>query len=114
MTYVKSPLNYTGGKYKLLGQIIPLFPNNIDTFVDLFCGGCNVGINVEAKSVICNDKEQAVIDLMRYFNSNEVNDIIVEIEKVIEKYGLTDTYRNGYEFYGCNSSSGVAKINKDG
>lgn len=114
MKYVKSPLNYTGGKYKLLGQIIPLFPNNIDTFVDLFCGGCNVGINVEAKSVICNDKEQAVIDLMRYFNSNEVNDIIVEIEKVIEKYGLTDTYRNGYEFYGCNSSSGVAKINKDG
>ena len=34
--YVKSPLNYTGGKYKLLPQIVPLFPEGIDTFVDLF------------------------------------------------------------------------------
>lgn len=25
-TYIKSPLNYTGGKYKLLPQIIPLLP----------------------------------------------------------------------------------------
>jgi adenine-specific DNA-methyltransferase len=37
--YVKSPLNYTGGKYKLLSQILPLFPNEIDTFIDLFGGG---------------------------------------------------------------------------
>ena len=47
--YIKSPLNYTGGKYKLLEQIIPLFPPNIDTLVDLFAGGCNVTVNVEAK-----------------------------------------------------------------
>ena len=33
---VKSPLNYTGGKYKLLNQIIPIFPNDLDLFVDLF------------------------------------------------------------------------------
>ena len=42
---IQSPLNYTGGKYKLLPQILPLFPKEIDCFVDLFCGGCNVGIN---------------------------------------------------------------------
>ena len=114
MDYVKSPLNYTGGKYKLLKQIIPLFPSNINTFVDLFAGGCNVGVNVEANRIICNDLENHVIELMYYFNSNAAEDIIIEIEKVIEEYGLTDTYRNGYEFYGCNSSDGVAKINKDG
>ena len=34
--YIKSPLNYVGGKYKLLPQILPLFPKNIDTFIDLF------------------------------------------------------------------------------
>lgn len=39
MNYIKSPLNYTGGKYKLLPQILPLLPNNIDTFIDLFWGG---------------------------------------------------------------------------
>ena len=26
MSYIQSPLNYTGGKYKLLPQIEPLFP----------------------------------------------------------------------------------------
>lgn len=114
MTYVKSPLNYTGGKYKLLGQIIPLFPSNINTFVDLFTGGCNVAINVEANKIICNDLENHVIGLMRYLNSNEASDIIVEIENIIERYGLSDTYRNGYEFYGCDSSKGVAKVNKEG
>ncbi|MCR4559278.1 MAG: DNA adenine methylase, partial [Bacteroidales bacterium] len=44
--FVQSPLNYIGGKYKLLPQILPYFPQKINTFVDLFCGGCNVGINV--------------------------------------------------------------------
>ena len=38
---VKSPLNYTGGKFKLLPQILPLISNKIDTFIDLFCGGGN-------------------------------------------------------------------------
>lgn len=39
--YIKSPLNYVGGKYKLLPQILPLFPKNIDTCIDLFGGWTN-------------------------------------------------------------------------
>lgn len=39
MEYVKSPLNYTGGKYKLLPQLLELFPKQVNTFVDLFAGG---------------------------------------------------------------------------
>ena len=38
MSYIKSPLNYVGGKYKLLPQIVPLFPEKIHTFIDLFGG----------------------------------------------------------------------------
>ena len=41
--YIKSPLNYVGGKYRLLKQIIPLFPKEIDTFVDLFSGELMLG-----------------------------------------------------------------------
>ena len=41
--YLKSPLNYTGGKYKLLPVIEPLFPKNIRYFVDLFAGGACFG-----------------------------------------------------------------------
>ena len=43
---IKSPLNYTGGKYKLLPQILPYFPSNINTFVDMFCGGINTSLLV--------------------------------------------------------------------
>ena len=44
---IKSPLNYTGGKYKLLPQLLPIIlplphKNEINTFVDLFTGGGNV------------------------------------------------------------------------
>ena len=53
--YIKSPFNYTGGKFKLLPQILPLFPKEIDTFVDLFGGGANVSLNVDADVIIYND-----------------------------------------------------------
>lgn len=29
--YFKSPMNYIGNKYKLLEQIVPIFPKNIGT-----------------------------------------------------------------------------------
>ena len=55
---IKSPLNFTGGKYKLLDQIIPLFPKNISTMIDLFSGGSNVGVNIEANKIISIDNQR--------------------------------------------------------
>ena len=54
-TLIKSPLNYTGGKYKLLPQILSFFPEKVHFFIDLFCGGGNVGINVPADYTLYND-----------------------------------------------------------
>lgn len=35
-----SPILYTGSKRRLINKgLIDLFPNNIDTFIDLFTGG---------------------------------------------------------------------------
>ena len=84
---IQSPLNYTGGKYKLLPQILPLFPKDIDVFVDLFCGGCNVGINVDCNRVIY---------------------------KIIEKYNLSLVSEHGYDYYGCESSKGLGNYNREG
>ena len=58
---IQSPLNYTGGKYKLLPQILPLFPEEINTFVDLFTGGCNVAVNVNANKIIANDMSHNIV-----------------------------------------------------
>lgn len=36
--YCKNPFNYIGAKYKLLPQILPLFPDKIPILFDLFGG----------------------------------------------------------------------------
>lgn len=97
MTYVKSPLNYTGGKYKLLKQIIPLFPENINTFVDLFAGGCNVGINVEANHIVCNDIEKCVIDLFKSWNVLSSEEALATLKETIDKYQLSKTNEEGFK-----------------
>lgn len=94
--YICSPLNYIGGKYKLLSQIIPLFPVNINRFVDLFCGGCNVGINTPAKSILFNDNLKYLIDLYICFQKNEIKDVLAHIENRIKEYSLTLTNETGY------------------
>lgn len=93
---IKSPLNYIGGKFKLLKQILPLFPSEIDTFVDLFSGGANVGINVEAKHYIFNDMNNRINEMFRYFAKQEVEDLIGSIRKRIAEYDLTKENEEGY------------------
>ena len=94
---IKSPLNYTGGKYKLLPQILPYFPNDINTFVDLFCGGCNVGINIKANNIICNDSNKVVIDLMHNWNRLNSEQALKILEQTINKYNLSKTNEEGFK-----------------
>ena len=94
---IKSPLNYTGGKYKLLPQILPYFPNDINTFVDLFAGGCNVGINIKANNIICNDINKVVIDLMHNWNRLNSEQALKILEQTINKYNLSKTNEEGFK-----------------
>lgn len=95
--YIKSPLNYTGGKHKLLSQIIPYFPVKIRTFVDLFAGGYNVGINIDvADSFIVNDINNYLIEILQFLYVNELESIINKIEERILIYGLSKDNSDGY------------------
>ena len=93
---ISSPMNYIGGKYKLLPQILTLFPKNIETFVDLFCGGCNVGINVTAKKIIFNDNLTYLIELYRKFDSLNIEEILNHIDNRINQFNLSLTNKDGY------------------
>jgi adenine-specific DNA-methyltransferase len=110
---IQSPLNYTGGKFKLLSQILPNFPKNIDTLVDLFCGGCNIGINVVADRVIFNDSSPYLLYLYNTFKNLGKDTVLRMIDEVIEKYGLSRVSEKGYEFYGCDSSAGLGGFNRE-
>ncbi len=94
--FIKSPLNYTGGKYKILSPIFEILPEKAGTFVDLFAGGFNVGINVNAKKIICNDQIHYIIDLYKYFQANNVEDVITDIKERITKYQLSQDNVDGY------------------
>lgn len=93
---ISSPMNYIGGKYKLLPQILPLFPDNINTFVDLFCGGCSVGINISAKKIIFNDNLSYLIDLYKQFDSLPKEDVFHHVENRIKQFNLSLTNKDGY------------------
>lgn len=109
---IASPLNYTGGKAKLLEQIKPLFPLQINNFIDLFCGGCNVGINVEAGKYLYNDINSELIGLFKTLQTVDIKDLLKDLNRLIKKYELSNTDKNGYEFYGTNSNDGLADYNK--
>lgn len=110
--FAKSPLNYVGGKYKLLNQLTKKFPSEVNTFVDYFCGGGNVGVNINAKKVIAVDKEKYLINVLNLFKNYSYTDIIDKLDNIIEKYKLSNTYINGYDYYKCDSSSGLGSYNK--
>ena len=110
--FVKSPLNYTGGKTRLLPQILPLFPSKIDTFVDLFCGGANVGINIDADHIVYNDYNGSVIGLLELFSKYDYDTISGEVEKIIKRYGLSESSTYRYKHYGCESRDGLCSFNK--
>lgn len=110
--YIKSCLNYVGGKYKLLGEILRLFPDDMSTFVDLFGGGFNVGVNVKAEHTIYNDICTQVVDLLKHFYETDYKDIHEKILETITSYGLSRSDINGYKNYGCDSSNGLGNYNK--
>ena len=95
--FLKSPLNYVGGKYKLLPQLLEYFPKEINTFVDMFSGGFNVGINVDSKKTICNDINSFIIDLYKELYKEPINNVLGHIQNRIDEYGLSKENEEGFK-----------------
>lgn len=100
---IKSPLNYVGGKHKLLPQILPIFPDCINNFVDLFSGGCNVVANVHAASRFANDINYHIIDIYKTIQDMPIEDILCYIDDTVNKFQLTKedeaAYKNFRDHY---------------
>ena len=93
---IKSPLNYTGGKYKLLPQILPYFPSNINTFVDMFCGGLNVSANVKCKKIIANDLDEHVVGIYKSLKEYDIETIESWIGTWMKMYELSNSNEEMY------------------
>ncbi|HEM2101802.1 TPA: DNA adenine methylase, partial [Listeria monocytogenes] len=95
VTY-ESPLNYIGSKSKMIAEMKPLMPSEIDKFVDLFGGGFNVGINIKSQKTIYNDTNWIVKDLVKSFSKYETYDYLMYIQRMIKKFGLEASNRESY------------------
>lgn len=73
-------------------QILPLFPKNIGTFVDLFGGGGEVSFNSDAKRVIYNDKCKQLVNIFNNLDSDFLN----EVEKKIEEWNLSKSNKEEF------------------
>ena len=119
MKFVKSPLNYTGNKYRILDQIYPHFPKNKTNMIDLFCGGATVGVNSDFHKITFIDHNPIVINLIRFLIKFDIENLISELSKLTDLYGLSNSYMNSYSIYKddsnkSNPNNGLKKYNEKG
>ena len=91
----RSPLFYVGDKYKLMKQLINLFPEKIDDFYEPFVGGGTVFLSIEAKKYHLNDIDKNLINIHRLLieSSNSPNNFFKKVEKIIQKYNLSRSFK---------------------
>ncbi len=92
----RSPLFYVGDKYRLMKQLVDLFPREINNFYEPFVGGGTVFLNVEAKKYFLNDIDKHLVNIHKFLISNakEPEKFFEDVEKVIRKYKLSHSYKN--------------------
>jgi len=91
----RSPLFYVGDKYKLMKQLISLFPKEIDNFYEPFVGGGTIFLNIEAKKYCLNDIDRNLIDIHKWLieNSNNPEKFFKKTERVIYRHNLSRSYK---------------------
>ena len=88
--------DYIGNKYRIIAQIQKWFPNDIDTMLDLFCGGCDVSINTPAQKHIANDINLYLIQILDQFKSLGAEKTLEYIYATIEDRHLSKDNEQAY------------------
>lgn len=91
----RSPLFYVGDKYRLMKQLVNLFPQEIDNFFEPFVGGGTVFLNIKANKYYLNDNDKNLINIHRFLisSSNNPNLFFKNVERIIKRYHLSRSYK---------------------
>lgn len=108
---MRSPLNYLGGKSKLVGKIVPMIPADHECYCEAFAGGAWVLFGKErSQCEVINDldKELATFwrvlqnhmeEFLRYFKHAVVSRELFELENRKDPTTLTDIQRACRYYY---------------
>lgn len=86
--YKRSPIFYMGNKHKLLKYLIPLFPEQCDTFVDLFGGSGVVCMNYKGAKSIYNEFNKNIVELIKMIVNNSPKELNDYWNDKIKQYNL--------------------------
>lgn len=92
----ESPLNYIGNKTRVITEIRKNLPDGTDSFIDAFGGGFNVGINISSESVIYNEYNHFVKELIESFRHYDTFSYIVYMKKMIQRFELKHGDKESY------------------
>ena len=94
MSILRSPFFYVGDKYKLIPQLKEYFPKNINNFIEPFCGGGSVFLNMQAHQYFLNDLDNKMIALHRllYQYKDNPQQFLNILTEYIMKYGLSCSF----------------------
>ena len=96
---VISPIFYMGNKKKLIKKgLIELFPNNIDTMIELFGGSSIVSMNSTANNYFISDIDCNLVSLYKLFKYQNSDLIISHIKNRVDEYGLAKERTKRNEF----------------
>ena len=92
--YRRSPFFYVGDKFKLVPQLKEHFPQNINRFIEPFCGGGSVFLNTQAEQYLLNDIDSYMIRLHQFLvaSSADTDSFWSDLKQNIEKYKLSATF----------------------
>ena len=55
-----------------------------------------------------------MIGLFSFFKGKSYDNLLPKIQEVINNFNLSDSEKNGYSFYNCNSANGLGNFNRTG
>ena len=75
-----------GSKSRIAKHIIPIIQkliddNNIQYYVELFCGGCNIIDKIQCKHKVANDINPFLIELLKAQQSNKLRELPIHVTK---------------------------------
>lgn len=99
-------MRYFGGKARIAGTIVKELQKMLDpdqTFVDLFCGSCNIVSKISAKNRIANDVHKELIALHKAVQNGWIPpDIISEEDYTNAK--TAEDHLKAFVGFGCSFS----------
>jgi DNA adenine methylase len=93
----RSPLFFVGDKARILPQILPHFPSEIENYAEPFLGGGSTSLNLDARQYLLSDINGPLVNLHSELRRLSIEDDLVRIicARILES-GLTCSYLNQF------------------